>query len=87
MCTEVPRFETPAEIKFFQIIGGDVVGMTNSPEVFLFKELNICYATICVITNYAAGMQERVSHEEVIELFKRKIQDVVKLVTEVIKRI
>ena len=30
ICTEGPRFETPAEISFFQMIGGDVVGMTNS---------------------------------------------------------
>ena len=63
VCTEGPRFETPAEINFFKMIGGDLVGMTASPEVFLFKELEICYASICVVTNYAAGMQKRVTHE------------------------
>lgn len=87
VCTEGPRFETPAEIKFFQMIGGDVVGMTNSPEVFLFKELDICYATICIITNYAAGMQEKISQEEVIEIFKEKSEVLANLIFEVIRRI
>ena len=87
VCTEGPRFETPAEIRFFQMIGGDVVGMTNSPEVFLFKELDICYATICVITNYAAGLQKRVSHEEVIEIFKEKTKTLANLIFEVIKNL
>ena len=29
VCTEGPRFETPAEIRMFQKLGGDIVGMTN----------------------------------------------------------
>ena len=32
ICTEGPRFETPAEIKAFHMWGADVVGMTNVPE-------------------------------------------------------
>ncbi len=87
VCTEGPRFETPAEINFFRMIGGDLVGMTGSPEVFLFRELDICYATICVVTNYAAGMQERVSHEEVLELFEKMKSVVAKLIIETIKLI
>ena len=37
VCTEGPRFETPAEIKMFHMLGGDTVGMTNVPEVNLSK--------------------------------------------------
>jgi len=85
VCMEGPRFETPAEIKFLQIIGGDIVGMTSSPEVFLANELELCYASISVITNYAAGMQERVSHEEVLELFKKTNTKLVKLISETVK--
>jgi len=85
ICTEGPRFETPAEIRFFRLIGGDIVGMTSSPEVFLFKELEICYASICVVTNYAAGMQDRVSHEEVLALFEEIKPVVANLIREVIK--
>ncbi len=87
VCTEGPRFETPAEIRFFQLIGGDVVGMTNSPEVFLFKELDICYALICIITNFAAGMQERITQEEVLEIFKKKAPTIAKLIENTIRRI
>ncbi len=59
VCTEGPRLETPAEIKKFSICGGDLVGMTLSPEVFLAKELEMCYASICYVTNYAEGMVDR----------------------------
>lgn len=59
VCTEGPRLETPAEIRKFAIFGGDLVGMTLCPEVFLAKELEMCYASICYITNYAEGLVER----------------------------
>ena len=85
VCMEGPRFETPAEIRFLQIIGGDIVGMTSSPEVFLAKELDLCYASISVVTNYAAGMQEKVSHEEVIELFNSIAPKVGKLIIKAIR--
>lgn len=57
VCTEGPRFETAAEIRFFQGIGGDVVGMTNVPEVVLAKELGLCYAAVGIVTNMATGME------------------------------
>lgn len=57
LCTEGPRLETPAEINFFKMIGADIVGMTLVPEVFLAKELEMCYSTLCYITNYAEGIR------------------------------
>lgn len=59
VCTEGPRLETPAEIKKFSIVGGELVGMTLCPEVFLAKELEMCYASICYVTNYAEGVVDR----------------------------
>lgn len=59
VCTEGPRLETPAEIRKFTAYGGSLVGMTLVPEVFLAKELEMCYAAICYITNYAEGVRER----------------------------
>lgn len=56
ICTEGPRFETPAEINMFKTFGGDVVGMTGVPEVVLANEAEIPYAALAVVTNYAAGM-------------------------------
>jgi 5'-methylthioadenosine phosphorylase len=55
-CTEGPRFETHSEIKLFKILGGDVVGMTNVPEVILAKEAGMCYAAAGIITNWCTGM-------------------------------
>jgi len=59
VCTQGPRLETPAEIRKYKFYGGDLVGMTLVPEIFLAKELEICYAAICYVTNYAEGMVER----------------------------
>lgn len=57
VCTEGPRFETATEIKMYQILSGDVVGMTNVPEVILAKELGMCYCTIGIITNMCTGIE------------------------------
>jgi 5'-methylthioadenosine phosphorylase len=56
VCTQGPRLETPAEIKKFASYGGDLVGMTLVPEVFLARELEMCYAALCYVTNYAEGV-------------------------------
>jgi len=56
-CTEGPRLETPAEVRFLKKAGADMVGMTLVPEVFLARELEMCYASICYITNYAEGVK------------------------------
>lgn len=56
ICTEGPRFETATEIKMYKKLGGDVVGMTNVPEVVLAKELGMCYSTVGIITNWCTGM-------------------------------
>ena len=69
VCTEGPRFETPSEIKMFHMLGGDTVGMTNVPEVNLANEAEIAYATISMITNYAAGISTTaLTHGEVVEM-------------------
>jgi 5'-methylthioadenosine phosphorylase len=59
VCTEGPRLESPAEIKKFRIIGADLVGMTLAPETFLARELEMCYAPVCYLTNYAEGVADR----------------------------
>ncbi len=80
-----PRYETPAEIEAFKRLGCSYAGMTSSPEAFLAKELQIPYATIAVITNFAAGMQSNVSHSEVEILFKQKIDMIFKILNKLIK--
>jgi len=56
-CTEGPRLETPAEVRFLARAGADMVGMTLCPEAFLARELEICYAPVVYLTNYAEGLR------------------------------
>ena len=71
VCTEGPRFETPAEIRMFQRLGADLVGMTSVPEVVLARELGMCYASIGMVTNEAAGIATHpLTHAEVMESMK-----------------
>jgi 5'-methylthioadenosine phosphorylase len=65
-CTQGPRLETPAEIRMLQGIA-DVVGMTGYPEVALARERGLCYASLCMVSNLAAGLQERLTAREVAE--------------------
>jgi len=72
VCTEGPRFETPAEIRMFQRLGADLVGMTSVPEVVLARELGMCYASIGMVTNEAAGIATHpLTHAEVMESMKK----------------
>lgn len=57
VCAQGPHLESPAQIRMMREFG-DVVGMTGYPEVVLAREAGICYASLCVITNPAAGMAE-----------------------------
>ncbi|MBN1785917.1 MAG: S-methyl-5'-thioadenosine phosphorylase [Candidatus Methanofastidiosa archaeon] len=88
VCTEGPRFETAAEIEMFSRMGGDVVGMTNVPEVVLARELEICYCSIALVTNYAAGISGyRLTHKEVLELMEKNKEAVGSLFMDAIPKI
>lgn len=72
VCTEGPRFETPAEIRAYAAWGGDVVGMTGVPEVVLAREAGLCYASLSLVTNYAAGLAgEPLTADEAFRLMER----------------
>ncbi|MBM4284719.1 MAG: MTAP family purine nucleoside phosphorylase [Deltaproteobacteria bacterium] len=59
VATTGPRLETVAEINKFRLLGGDLVGMTLVPEVFLARELEFCYTALCYVVNYAEGVLDR----------------------------
>ena len=88
VCTEGPRFETPAEIKMFQKMGGDVVGMTGLPEVVLAREKNICYSSICIVSNYGAGISpDKLSMEEVLDIMNEKSNELLDLIYNTVKKL
>jgi 5'-methylthioadenosine phosphorylase len=59
---EGPRFETPAEIAMIVRMGGDLVGTPLVPEVVFARELQMCFASVSPVINYAAGMTPAVVH-------------------------
>ena len=88
VCTEGPRFETPAEIKMFKMLGGDLVGMTGVPEVTLAREREICYNSICIVSNYASGIsEEELTIDEVFEMVAKKEAELLELIYNFIKNV
>jgi len=88
VCTEGPRFETAAEVKMFRNLAGTVVGMTGIPEAILARELEMCYASICTISNYAASISSyKLTIDEVFEILKEKEKALIKLISETISKI
>lgn len=87
VATNGPRFESPAEIKMYQMLGGDVVGMTGCPEVYLAGELGMVMGAVALPINLAAGLEEKITiHEgnidEVRENMVRLMLDVLKNTTD-----
>ena len=87
VCAEGPRFETAAEVRMYRTLGGDVVGMTGVPEVVLANEKGLEYASVVIATNWAAGMQPRVSHEEVLKVMKGSGEMVKRLIESTVERL
>jgi len=66
--TSGPTFETPAEYKYFHIIGGDAVGMSTVPEAIVARHAGLKCFAVSVITDLGiVGEVHQVSHEEVLE--------------------
>jgi 5'-methylthioadenosine phosphorylase len=83
--TEGPRYETPAEIRMIRTLGGDIVGMTGAPEVFLARELELCYSTLCFISNRAAGQQEQLSAVDVMEIGRKVMPQMLNTIRKAIE--
>ena len=81
-----PSFETPAEIRMFQIIGGAAVGMSTAPETILARRFGLKVAGLSVITNLAAGIEgASPSHEETKREGAKAAENMKTLVTRFLK--
>ncbi|MGQ9718112.1 MAG: S-methyl-5'-thioadenosine phosphorylase [Anaerolineae bacterium] len=49
---EGPRFSTKGESFTYRAWGMDIIGMTTSPEAFLAREAEMCYAVMAHVTDY-----------------------------------
>jgi len=76
-----PSFETPAEIRAFQTLGADVVGMSTIPEVITARHCGLRVAVISAITNMAAGLSdENLSHDVTLRGAKKAVEKLTRLV-------
>jgi 5'-methylthioadenosine phosphorylase len=85
-----PRFSTRAESKWFQDAGWEVINMTQYPEAYLARELEICYVNVSLITDYDVGVvgeTEPVSHEEVVRVFTENNDKLRTLLFSIVPRI
>jgi len=66
VATTGPTYETPAEYKYFRVIGGDAVGMSTAPEIIIARQMEIKCFAISIITDLGIpGKITEITHEEV----------------------
>lgn len=87
-----PRFSTKAESRWFNMMGWDVINMTQYPECVLAKELQIPYVNIALITDYDAGLEgeediQPVTEEEVYKVFSQNNDKVKRVAFKMIENI
>ncbi len=83
-----PTYETRAEVKMFQRMGADAVGMSTVPEVIVAKHQGMRVLGISCITNLGTGISSTpLSHEEVTVTANRVKDDFQKLISEIIRQI
>ena len=78
-----PQYETPAEVRMFQKLGADAVGMSTVLEVIQARALGLEVAGFSCLTNLAAGLsKEKLSHGEVLEVGNKAATDFARLLQE-----
>jgi len=84
--TQGPRLETAAEIIRMERDGCDIVGMTGMPETVLARELQLNYASLCLVVNPAAGKSDKmITLKQIQEALDQGMSKVYTLSAELIK--
>ncbi|WP_329740517.1 S-methyl-5'-thioinosine phosphorylase [Dyella sp. A6] len=86
--TQGPRLETRAEISRMKRDGCDLVGMTGMPEACLARELELDYACLALVANFAAGCgdEAEISIEEIFAHLAAATANVPVIIGELLKR-
>lgn len=81
-----PNFETAAEIRMMQRMGGDVVGMSVVPEVIVARHCGLKVLAVSAITNMAEGLSDvELSHEQTLKCAALVTEDFVRLINQFVK--
>ncbi len=87
-----PRFSTKSESKMFRSLGGDIINMTQYPEITLAREKAMCYFSIAIVTDYDSGLEGRedispVTTDDVNKKFAESIKNLRLLLNSLAKDI
>lgn len=85
-CIEGPRFSTRAESRFFRN-SADVIGMTLIPEASLARELEVCYLSLAMITDYDVWQPHPVNVKEVIKTIGQNLERIKQLLKVAVPKI
>ena len=81
-----PNFETAAEIRMMQNMGGDVVGMSVVPEVIVARHCGLKVLAVSAITNMAEGLSDiELSHEQTLKCAATVTDDFVRLISQFVQ--
>ncbi|MBN1200255.1 MAG: S-methyl-5'-thioadenosine phosphorylase [Anaerolineae bacterium] len=86
---EGPRFSTRGESMLYRSWGLDIIGMTTSPEAFLAREAEMCYAVMAHVTDYDVwhDTEEAVTVEIVLQTLKQNLRLAQQALVEAVKRL
>jgi purine-nucleoside phosphorylase len=85
LSTSGPTFETPAEYRYFRIIGADAVGMSTTPEVIVARHMNLPVFAVSIITDLGVeGKIGYTTHQSVLEEAAKTEDRMTLLMTEMI---
>jgi 5'-methylthioadenosine phosphorylase len=84
---EGPAFSSQAESRLYKSWGVDVVGMTITPEAKLAREAEICYSSICCVTDYDCWKEECVTADAIISYMKQNVAMARKIIKLAVHRV
>lgn len=83
--TTGPQYETPAEIRMFQTLGADAVGMSTACEAIAACHMGIMVSGFSAISNKAAGLGSELKHEDILDRSKEMSEKMSRILTGMIR--
>lgn len=84
LVTDGPRFESVAEVDYMKRLGGDVIGQSFAPEVFLARDIGACYAGIYLVVNYGEGIVRQWEHAELKAAFFDESETISRIIVDTV---